>query len=915
MNSEKIIVRILFDLMVCFCLLPVPGPAQPDPVELCSHSKSRQAGNIEIYRDEPHPLQEDYSVVYYDLNIKIDPDSKTISGVSGIDAQIIADSTKQIVVDLTSNFQITGITSSGENLGFSRSADLIFIQLSRFYKSGEIVKIRISYQGSPATSAFNFSTRAGKPLIWTLSQPFGAKSWWPCKNYPEDKADSARIAVTVPKGLLVGSNGTLTEQHESDHFTEFVWKVSYPIASYLISIAAHDYLIHRDQYYYGTADSMEVVHYIYRDHFESERSKYSITTEMLTVFASLFGEYPFIDEKYGHAECPFNGGMEHQTLTSLLGPYEYLIAHELAHQWWGDMITCKDYHHIWLNEGFATYSEALWAEYKYGGQAYHENMKAKQYFGEGTIYVPDLTLSGRIFDAGLSYRKGAWVLHMLRHVVGTDHFFNILKTYGDGPKKYGVATTANFRDVCEEVSGMDLSAFFNQWIFGEGYPKYAFDWSYTEEAGKYMILMDIYQLQSGQIFSMPLDVHITTTSGEIPIVLQNNETFQRYTIEVSEKPLAIELDKHNWVLKELVQNRTFVNHNNGNMVFSVFGNGALGFEEPNGLGNGLVYPKNGDNLLYSGSFILGNGQDYVVDNDIVTGESDFALKQDAFSSFQNSTDQQISKWFFDDRNHPESSSLEIEQTARTFGTPPTDEFVLLEYHVKNKGSNVLESLYGGVVLDFDIVYHLKNQVGKDLSRRLIYQKNGIYAGITALATETDNIMSAIADPQQKFAESSKFSYLSGSKDDFVALRNDDWAILNAIGPARLESGDSLKFAFALVAGSSEADLVQKAQLAGQLYDQIALSEQSSPSQKIPVLNILPNPAENSLSIGFTLKFPDDISLYLQDLSGKILFEKGEIALSSGDHQRELDISELEPGVYIVVLRTGYEKQIGRFIKM
>lgn len=908
--------KLLFLVVVtCFVAGIYHLTAQPDPATMCSHAKKRNMTDPASLRDEQHPKQEDYSVVYYDLNLILYPENKTISGNVGIDVQIIADSTNQIILDLTSNYQVSKITGFSEILNFSRSGDLIFIQLNRFYKRGELLSLEVFYHGAPATSSFNFHTRAGKPLIWTLSQPFGAKTWWPCKNYPEDKADSARIAITVPKGLIVGSNGRLTAQNETEDQTEFVWKVSYPITSYLISIAAHDYLVHKNQYYYGTSDSMDVVHFIYRDHFETEKMKYEITTEMLTVFASLFGEYPFTKEKYGHAECPFNGGMEHQTLTSLLGPYEYLIAHELAHQWWGNMITCKDFHHIWLNEGFATYSEALWAEFKYGTQAYHDNMKTKQYLGNGTIYVPDLTFSGRIFDANLSYRKGAWVLHMLRHVVGTDHFFRILKTYGDGPKKFGVATTPNFQMVCESVSGMDLSSFFNQWIYGEGHPVYGYDWVYTFEDGRYKVLLQLYQLQAGQLFTMPLDIHIETASGEILRVIQNHGTYQEYMFELTEEPLALTVDKNNWVLKEIIPQRNFINHNNGNMILSVFNNGSLGFDKPNGEGNGLIYPKNDKNLLYSGSFIAGNKPGFTLDNDIVTGVADFKPLQNGVSRFSSTSDEQLGIWVFDDSGHSQAMGLEVKQLSRSYNLPLNDEYIILDYFLYNRSNTTLENLFCGVILDLDIGYYLHDQVGINSTGNLIYQKNGHFVGISSLGNANSGRLVAITDPQTNFKETAKFDYLSGFRNDFIANQNNDWAIMNSTGPFSLEPGDSVRQVFVMVAGNNEQDLIEKTNLAKQKFTEIIASATTPEAQKKTMISLVPNPVHEFLEVIYEIDGQSEVNICIMDLSGREVQSVLKNSLPAGQYKDPLDVSLLQPGVYLVMLKTDKAIINTRFIKI
>ena len=184
---------------------------------------------------------------------------------------------------------------------------------------------------------------------------------------------------------------------------------------------------------------------------------------MITFFASIFGEYPFINEKYGHAEWTRSFGMEHQTITSMGNPTERRVAHELAHMWWGDMITCRTFHHIWLNEGFARYAESLWfAHSGLSSSASAYQVEYHTYKGPGTIYVEDPQTED-IFDIELSYNKASWVLHMLRHVVGDSVFFDILKTYHTSPgHQHNIADTEDFQKICEKVSGLKLEKFFQQ---------------------------------------------------------------------------------------------------------------------------------------------------------------------------------------------------------------------------------------------------------------------------------------------------------------------------------------------------------------------------------------------------------------------------------------------------------------------
>jgi hypothetical protein len=253
--------------------------------------------------------------------------------------------------------------------------------------------------------------------------------------------------------------------------------------------------------------------------------------------------------------------MEHQTITSLGGYSEYLIAHELAHQWWGDMVTCDNFQHIWLNEGFATYSEALWAEYTYGMAQYDLLMYYAKYLGSGTIFVPVTTDFSRIFHSGLSYNKASWVLHMLRHVVGETDFFNILQTYYADPRyQYGTATTEEFRDLCEAVAGMDLDAFFHQWIYEEYYPTYGYEWSATQNGGSWDVDLTINQLQTNHVFWMPIDVRVNTTAGETTLVVWDSLATQQFTLTVAAEPTGLALDPDEWILRaveEPVMNPTF----------------------------------------------------------------------------------------------------------------------------------------------------------------------------------------------------------------------------------------------------------------------------------------------------------------------------------------------------------------------
>ncbi|MBI4719680.1 MAG: M1 family metallopeptidase, partial [Chitinivibrionia bacterium] len=376
-----------------------------------------------------------------------------------VTGEVLSETLAEVDLDLATTLTVAHVDGEGSPLlPFSHANDLLTVSLPAPLSQGEAFSLTVYYSGHPDYSygAFGFSSFNGLPMIWSLSEPFGARSWWPCKDVPSDKADSVDVRITVDSSLIVASNGTLLGVTDNTSTKTYHWHEGYPISTYLVSVAIHPYTTFSDWYRYSPTDSMEVQFYVFPSHYGVVQPTYALTVDMIEAFADLFGEYPFLDEKYGHAEFTWGGGMEHQTITSLGGWSEYLIAHELSHQWWGDMITCDDFHHIWLNEGFATYAEALWSEYAYGMEQYHLDMQAAEYFGAGTIYVDDTSDWNRIFHSGLSYNKGSWVLHMLRHVVGDSTFSHILKTYyADTRYQYGTATTEEFRDLCEAESGMD----------------------------------------------------------------------------------------------------------------------------------------------------------------------------------------------------------------------------------------------------------------------------------------------------------------------------------------------------------------------------------------------------------------------------------------------------------------------------
>ena len=529
-----------------------------EPKYLCSHGKSAyrwQAQNSTLNQN-----QEKIDIKFYELNLDIDFNSSRLRGsvtVNGVIGNIYPDF---IELDLYDNMTVDSILQNNIPILYLHENDMLKIPLSDITLDDEnLFSLTIFYQGTPdhcGAGGFKFDEHQNIGHVWTLSEAYCARSWWPCKDDPSDKADSVNIIVSVPiePAYIVASNGLLSSTTINNNKKTYFWKERYPITTYLVSLAIYPYTKWVDQYVSPiSSDTMLIEHYVFPDRYEASYPNYSLTKDMLSFFSELFGEYPFISEKYGHADFTWGGGMEHQTLSSMGSFSQNLMVHELGHSWWGNLITCKTFNDIWLNEGFARYCQALWAEHMYGREAYFDFMNNHAYYGAGTIYVENPSSNSQIFSAGLSYNKASWVLHMLRHKVGETMFFDILKSYASNDSlSYNAASTSDFQKVCEDISGLDFEQFFQQWIYGEKYPKYELSW-WHEGNGIYNVKID--QVQSYNFFSMPIDLKFSGSAGPIlvdtTIVIENNNSSQLY--EFSGFNFLVEnvmLDPENWILKE-----------------------------------------------------------------------------------------------------------------------------------------------------------------------------------------------------------------------------------------------------------------------------------------------------------------------------------------------------------------------------
>ncbi len=319
-----------------------------------------------------------YDVKYHKLEFTINPSVASISGV--VTTHFEAKETmSQIIFDLTNNMTVSQVLQNGSSITFSQNTnDELIINLSTTVNQGQTGIVEVTYSGVPQASGFDSfeaSTHSGDPVLWTLSEPYGAKDWWPCKQDLNDKIDSIDVFITTPQfntqseEYVAVSNGleqsqTIIGANKTTHF-----KHEFPIPAYLVAIAATNYEVYSHEVP-NNGNPFDIVNYVYPESLASAQASTGITVNIMELFSNLFEEYPYSSEKYGHAQFGWGGGMEHTTV-SFMGSFgRNLIAHELAHQWFGDKITCGSWKDIWLNEGFATYLSGLVVEDLDGNAAF-----------------------------------------------------------------------------------------------------------------------------------------------------------------------------------------------------------------------------------------------------------------------------------------------------------------------------------------------------------------------------------------------------------------------------------------------------------------------------------------------------------------------------------------------------------------
>lgn len=568
-----------------------------DPI--CSHQAKflMESGNKSVIN--PNPLVFEYNVKFYKLDLEAYDSTNQFSGSATVLAQVVATETDTFSIELSNKLSADSVFINGVKLTFDHVSNNIYVPLPVPVPTGNLIEFLLYYHTPPAYSSIYFSSTLavnyGNFIVsQTFSEPYFAHEFMPCKQELEDKADSVFVFITTNDDLKVAGPGLLTVVPLPDQKVRYEWRTRQKTAFYLICFAISDY---QEYSIYAKPDSLPgdsilILNYVYDypNCLESNKATIDKTPTMIELFSDKLGLYRFHEEKYGHYMWyPSNfSGMEHITMTGIRSFSENLIAHELTHSWFGDNVTCATWSDIWINEGFASYGEYIERQNLISQASANSLMLTYMNYvmtlPGGSVYVPEADIDnwGRIFSTRLTYRKGCALVHMIRFEMQNDSLFfkslyGFLQQYQDS-----IATGLDFKAVCEDVSGIDFTDFFNQWYFGEGYPTFSVIWSQAEDT----VWLNSVQTTSTAItplYKTPVEFKLNYSGGSQTVRLYQMKNDTTFKIIIPHVVTGIEIDPDNWILN---QAGTITQGNNLNL--KVFPEGP--FDDQTGLMTTLLNP-------------------------------------------------------------------------------------------------------------------------------------------------------------------------------------------------------------------------------------------------------------------------------------------------------------------------------------
>jgi aminopeptidase N len=519
----------------------------------------------------------EYRTEHIKLELKVDPEKKTIAGVCFLEVTPLRDDLTVIHFDAC-EMHVTGVQLDGLRIQFDHDGQRLAVRTSGPLNQASHL-VAVEYSASPTHGAYFIhpdDKYPDKPVqVWTQCEAEAARYWYPCYDHPNDKSPSEMV-ITVPDGFQVISNGRLISQDSAEGWTTYHWHESAPHSTYLNSFVVGKFVQIDDD-----TGKVPLQYYVPEQKQKDAMRYFGQTPEMIRTFEEITGiDYPF--EKYAQVAVHdfIYGGMENITATTLVDnrfpderseedysarysrpdrDHVELVAHELAHMWFGDLVTMRHWPHSWLNEGFATYMEGVYHERKYGRDAFGQNMffKAQSYFEEDEsryrrpIVENDYLFADDLFDT-CTYEKASWMIHQLRGILGDETFFRGIRKY---LMRYALenAETDDYRKVMEEVGGVSLERYFEQSFLRAGHPE--FEVEYTWDEGSKMAGVTVKQVQQTDeltpIFELPVQLVFYTDRGRSSKRVQIKGPSESYHFQLDSEPTIVEFDPEGWLLKKL----------------------------------------------------------------------------------------------------------------------------------------------------------------------------------------------------------------------------------------------------------------------------------------------------------------------------------------------------------------------------
>jgi aminopeptidase N len=514
-----------------------------------------------------------YDIKFVFLNLEMERNTKYIKGGVTTVATVTMAALDTFQTLLHLNHTIDSVRFNNQLVNVLRQDSMVKIKAPIPLNNGASFTVTIYYKGTAPSggaaigSGYNMGTSGawGNQATWSLSESFVGYHWWPCKQILTDKIDSSWVFVTTDSTNKTGSNGILTNVVNVGNKKRYEWKSRTPINYYLISVATaryKEYNLYAHPQYLPN-DSILIQNYIYNNAINNnnwinqQKPSLDQIPAMLEFLSEKYGMYPFYKEKYGNCMAPFGGGMEHQTMTSQ-GFFEYYInAHELGHHWWGDNVTCKSWGDIWINEGWASYTEHLVAEFldptNFAGNlnAVHNNIMSQP---GGSVFFTgaDTMNTGRIFSGRLTYDKGGAIVHSLRFLTNNDSlWFQTLRGF-QNLYKDGNASAIDFQNYYQTQTGINPTQFFSQWYYGEGYP--TFDIRYNFANGQFFLKSTQSVSMPGvtPLFITPIEYRITRSAMQDTIIrVMHSQAIENYTLPLIGNVTSVQCDPKNWLINKV----------------------------------------------------------------------------------------------------------------------------------------------------------------------------------------------------------------------------------------------------------------------------------------------------------------------------------------------------------------------------